>query len=57
MILFATMSGYGYSYGGERLWRPFAAFGMLFAGMLLFAARACSNELPVLGLGPAGCTA
>src|SRR5258708_37795071 len=36
MILFATMSGYGYSYGGWAFVALFAAFGVRIAGGLLF---------------------
>src|SRR5260221_7993758 len=38
MILFATVSGYGYSYGGRGFVASFAAFRVLFSGVVLFSA-------------------
>ncbi len=51
MILFATVSGYGYSYGGRAFVASFAAFGILFAGMLLFAARGVLERVAAAGPG------
>src|SRR5260221_14593053 len=53
MILFATASGYWYSYGGRAFVASFAAFGMLFAGMLLFAARGVLERVAAAGPGAA----
>src|SRR6266853_27858 len=51
MILFATASGYWYSYGGRAFVASFAAFAMLFAGMLLFAARGVLERVAAAGPG------
>src|SRR5256885_139127 len=51
MIVFATTSGYGYSYGGRAFVASFAAFAMLFAGMLLFAARGVLERVTAAGPG------
>jgi membrane protease YdiL (CAAX protease family) len=51
MILFASFSGYGYAYGGRAFVASFAAFGILFGAMLLFAARGVLERFAVAGPG------
>jgi len=51
MILFATLSGYGYAYGGRAFVASFAVFGILFGAMLLFAARGMLEKVAAGGPG------
>jgi len=51
MILLASLTGYGYSYGGRSFIAALATFGMLLAGMLLFAARGVVERVAVVGAG------
>jgi len=45
MILLASLTGYGYSYGGRSFIAALATFGMLLAGMLIFAARGVADRV------------
>jgi membrane protease YdiL (CAAX protease family) len=51
MILLASLTGYGYWYGGRSFVASLAAFGMLLAGMLLFAARGVVDRVAAAGAG------
>jgi len=51
MILLASLTGYGYAYGGRSFVATLAAFGILLAGMLIFAARGVVDRVAAAGAG------
>ena len=53
MILFASLSGNLYGFGGRAVVASFAAFSILFAGALLFAARGVIERVSAAGPGAA----
>ena len=51
MIVFASLTGYGYAHGGRSFVAAFATFGLLLGGMLLFAARKMVERVAAAGAG------
>ncbi|HWZ96456.1 MAG TPA: CPBP family intramembrane glutamic endopeptidase [Candidatus Dormibacteraeota bacterium] len=51
LVLAASLSGYGYGYGGRSFIATLAAFGLLLAGALLFAARGLADRVAAGGAG------
>lgn len=51
MLLFASLTGNVYGFGGRALVASYAAFVILFAGMLLFAARGVTERVAASGPG------
>ena len=51
MILFASLTGNSYGFGGRAVVASFAAFSILFGGALLFAARGVMDRVSTAGPG------
>jgi membrane protease YdiL (CAAX protease family) len=51
MILFASLGGYGYGFGGRALAASFVVFVILLGGALLFAARGVLERVAAAGSG------
>jgi membrane protease YdiL (CAAX protease family) len=51
LLIAASLSGYGYAYGGRAFLATVATFGLLLAGVLLFAARGMIDRVAAAGAG------